>query len=318
MATISELNNESNVGAPKVAQSTSNANTMPMRHFLEVGGLLFVREHQHRLASKREVLLHRTMLTACIKGLPKLARRALKHGLNPLNRMYGKDGQCWRSYIHHAAARGSFQVLKLLVEAGVPVDILESEGYTPLSCAVTFNHSHIVQYLLGKGAEINICDAVGVPLFVQACTGYLNEQGEHSCSPSIAIVHVLLKAGADAYQQYDHPTVGLSTAIKLAKLEKRHPESDIAAFDIVIAMLEKAMTFNVTEDAIEIPVAELRCSICHDVSEKKDWCHVACCNSQFHVDCIAHWLECSIHKDCPLCRGQTRNARKVVPNKYIK
>ena len=65
MATILENNNQSSIGAQECAESSRKANTMPMRTFSEVKGLLFVREHQHRLASKREVLLHRTMLTAC-------------------------------------------------------------------------------------------------------------------------------------------------------------------------------------------------------------------------------------------------------------
>ena len=311
MATILEYNNESNVGAQECAESSRNANTMPMRTFSEVKGLLFVREHQHRLASKREAKLHRQMQKACKQGLPKLARRALKHGLNPLNRMYGTL-HCevyWSGYIHEAANSGCIEVVKILLNSGVPVDSVDSLKNTTLQMAIMRYKPHIVKHLIQQGANANVCNVRGMSALQRACMG-----GDDN-GVSIAIVKMLLNAGADVYYTFKYPrTSQWCTAKSFAVLGQSHAlAKDQAAFDVVIAMLEKATTFQVTEDAIEIPAAELQCSICHDVSEKKDWCQVTCCNSQFHVGCIQHWHKCSINKDCPLCRGQTRTARKVVP-----
>jgi len=319
MATILENNNQSSIGAQECAESSRNANTMPMRTFSEVKGLLFVREHQHRLASKREAKLHRQMQKACKQDLPKLAKYALKHGLNPLNQIFDKKRftlsgkvktNVSKGYIHMAASSGCIEVVKILLNARVPVDTLDSDKTTALQEAVTYNQPHIVKHLIKRGANVNVFNVHGVSALQQACVGSITKK-----SPSIAIFKILLDAGADVHYKFKNPRGNQTVTIKeFTVLSQAHAlAKDRAAFDIVIAMLEKAMAFQVTEDAIEIPAAELYCSICHDVSEQKDWCHVACCNSQFHVGCMTHWLECSIHKDCPLCRGQTRNARKVVP-----
>jgi hypothetical protein len=215
-----------------------------------------------------------------------------------------------KGYIHMAASSGCIEVVKILLNARVPVDTLDSDKTTALQEAVTYNQPHIVKHLIKRGANVNVFNVHGVSALQQACVGSITKK-----SPSIAIVKILLDAGADVHYKFKNPRGNQTVTIKeFTVLSQAHAlAKDRAAFDIVIAMLEKAMTFQVTEDAIEIPAAELQCSICHDVSEQKDWCHVACCNSQFHVGCMTHWLKCSKNKDCPLCRGQTRSARKVVP-----
>ena len=309
--------NKSNVQSPNMADSMPHANTMPMRQFSIVNGQLFVQTQ--KVASKLEKKLHYRMLKAILLNRPKDAVYALKHGLNPMNQIFDKKrlttcGKVKRNvskgYIHKAAKSGCIEVVKILVNAGVPVDTLDSDKTTALFEAVTYNQPHIVKHLIKRGANVNVFNVHGVSALQQACVGSITKK-----SPSIAIFKILLDAGADVHYKFKNPRGNQTVTIKeFTVLSQAHAlAKDRAAFDIVIAMLEKAMTFQVTEDAIEIPAAELRCSICHDVSEKQDWCHVSCCKSQFHVDCMAHWLECSIHKDCPLCRGLTRTGRAVVP-----
>ena len=201
MTTILEHNNESNVGAPKVSQSSRNVNTMPMRTFSEVGGLLFVREHQHRLASKREAKLHRQMQKACKQDLPKLAKYALKHGLNPMNQVFGKNvtksgevkTNVSKRYIHMAASSGCIEVVKILLHAGVPVDTLNSDKTTALQEAVLYNQPHIVKHLIKRGANVNVFNLHGASALQHACMGGTERQ------VSIALVKILLDAGAELY-----------------------------------------------------------------------------------------------------------------------
>ena len=209
-------------------------------------------------------------------------------------------------FIHEAARKGHLGVVKCLLKHGVPVDSLNGQNHTALFQASLAKQYGVVKYLIENGADVN------------RSFGYLGTALHQACSLSlvgkrpggIALVKILLDAGADVFAK----AVGFGSVKEVAiRGRTRASPKDKPAFDLVIAMLEKAMTFEVTKDAIEIPAAELQCSICHDVSEQKDWCHVACCNSQFHVDCMTHWIDCSTNKDCPLCRGYNKTARKVVP-----
>ena len=303
-----------------MADSMPNANTNTLAPSInakrKASIVISVAEQQSDSKKKQKTECKEIELTcqqglqlACRLGWPKLARRALKQGLNLLNPMHWDKG-----YIQTAAISGCVEVVKILLDAGVPVNSVDARKHTALEAAIRFNQPHIVKYLIEKGANVNVY-ASGISALQTAVLGTLRQPGVRQVS--IATVKMLLNAGADVHcvlpADIPHSIItetakGLAVLGQTAALPK-----DRAAFGIVIAMLKEAMTFQVTEDAIEIPAAELQCSICHDVTEQKDWCHVSCCNSQFHVGCMTHWLECSKNNDCPLCRGQARNGRKVVP-----
>jgi hypothetical protein len=248
------------------------------------------------------------------------ARDDMKRTFGYLSRETYDDGFYMRreGLIHNAARQGRLGLVKCLLKHGVPVDSLDGQNKTALFIASVQRHHSVVKYLIEKGADVNRsydrisdchcfkCTEMSDYLLHLVCQG--GTITRLSQGVSIPIVKILLDAGADAFAITD----GCTAKRRAINGRTRALAKDKPAFDLVIAMLEKAMTFQVTEDAIEIPAAELQCSICHDVSEKKDWCHVACCNSQFHVGCMTHWLDCSKNNDCPLCRGQTRTGRKVV------
>ena len=55
--------------------------------------------------------------------------------------------------LHAAAAGRSFQAVKLLVDAGAPVNGRQQEGWTPLQEAVQSGDLEMTCYLLAHGAD---------------------------------------------------------------------------------------------------------------------------------------------------------------------
>ena len=272
--------------ASNTSETKPNANTMPMRHFSRFEGVWFVQEsmsvqhvsenhkvheHRHRLASKREVQLHRTMLTACQKDLPQVAQHALKQGVNPLNRATTNiDG--WMTYIHIAVQFGSLKVLKLLVAAGVSVDTRTSAEHTPLMFAAAFQHTRAVQFLIRKGADVNHSNTGCLAI---ACSGLNPFSGEQGC-PSLVLVKILLDAGADAFAKCRGQSIKeLAELCRIPAYEN--------AFDMSIAMLDAAMQFNIKGCVIN--KAELECSICLG-SDNTKLCQLPCClRASFCIGC---------------------------------
>lgn len=297
--------------ASNTSETTPNTNTMPVKHFSRSGGVWFVQEtmsvehvsenivigEHHRLASKREVQLHRFMLTACEKDLPQVAQQALKQGINPLNRATCESVNGWMTYIHIAVQFGSLKVLKLLVAAGVSVDTLDAMESTPLMLAVAFQHTRVVQFLIRKGADVNHSNTECLAI---ACSGYNPFSKEQGC-PSLVLVKILLDAGADVYAKYGG--ISIKEGVELCRIPAYEN-----AFDMVFSMLEAAMQLNIKGCVIN--KAELKCSICLG-SDNTNWCQLPCCRrASFHIGCIKRWH--NTNPSCPLCRAPMRNARRIV------
>ncbi|KAG2452266.1 hypothetical protein HYH02_003290 [Chlamydomonas schloesseri] len=66
-----------------------------------------------------------------------------------------------RSALHFAAALGSAECTKLLVEAGADLDLQDKEGYTPLHMAAGYMHTPSMAVLLEAGANPEIKDNTG-------------------------------------------------------------------------------------------------------------------------------------------------------------
>ena len=56
--------------------------------------------------------------------------------------------------MHYAAAEGSFECLKLLIDNGAYVDVWDYQGCSPLDFAVRGGHFDCASYLIKAGAEI--------------------------------------------------------------------------------------------------------------------------------------------------------------------
>lgn len=63
--------------------------------------------------------------------------------------------------IHIAVAGGHLDVVRYLLDQGVPVDVGDNEGTTPLGGAVIHGHTEIAQLLIDRGARIDATDVNG-------------------------------------------------------------------------------------------------------------------------------------------------------------
>ncbi|XP_048254537.1 uncharacterized protein LOC124115526 isoform X2 [Haliotis rufescens] len=90
--------------------------------------------------------------------------------------------------------------IKMLFEEGAKVDMIASDGDTPLHCACGRN-PNVVLFLLGKGANVNVQNNIGdTPLHTAGRDGYTK------------CVGVLLKAGANVNVQNNTGDTPLHTA----------------------------------------------------------------------------------------------------------
>ena len=88
--------------------------------------------------------------------------------------------------IHNAARSGNLNLVRALLNQGVPVNSRDQAGYTPLHLASRRGLLSVVQELLKRGAHVNPRSIHGyTPLHVAAIANNPN------------IVHALIKAGAN-------------------------------------------------------------------------------------------------------------------------
>lgn len=106
---------------------------------------------------------------------------------NDPSTMNARDEGRTRDYpIHTAAAGGSVEIARLLLEAGAAIEAEDADGSTPLHCAALARKEDMVRFLLERGADVNRRDKNGAySLSFAASAG------------DSAIVRLLLDRGAD-------------------------------------------------------------------------------------------------------------------------
>jgi hypothetical protein len=67
-------------------------------------------------------------------------------------------GRCGTA-LHAASRTGHLQVVRFLLRHGVPVNVQDSENYTPLTLATYYGHRDVVQCLLEHGADVDWVDS---------------------------------------------------------------------------------------------------------------------------------------------------------------
>jgi|ERR1041384_4479731 ankyrin repeat protein len=87
---------------------------------------------------------------AAFFGHPETVRLLLARGADPT--LVARNPMKVQA-LHSAVAARSFEAVKLLVEAGAPVNGKQQEGWAPLHEAVNQNNVELVQYLLAHGAD---------------------------------------------------------------------------------------------------------------------------------------------------------------------
>jgi ankyrin repeat protein len=92
-----------------------------------------------------------------------------------------------RSPLHEAADNGNLKIMDCLIKAGADMNVLDSDGDTPLFCAVARHKTKAVINLIENGADVNLCGCGSKgrsPLHVAA---------QHC---DLEIIDCLIKAGA--------------------------------------------------------------------------------------------------------------------------
>ena len=272
------------------------------------------------MAGGIDCLLHEIMLSAIEKDNPKAAQSALKHGLNPKNRLNTVVKYDWFSYIHIAAIIGSIKVMKLLVEV-VEIDLQSSEGSTALEYSIMHNNPTIIQFLLENGADVNThSNSHGFSPLHTAClftlrpnlknnvTSILRAQHSYRMIYDISFenVKLLLTHGADV-----HYRDGFSnTAVTAAIVSKRNFSANISSYNAVIELLMDVMQLKITGPP-QIVASPITCPICLGVDHGQ-FCHLDCCNHSYHVQCLQKWYKMETsNRKCPTCRTPLKSARPV-------
>lgn len=140
---------------------------------------------------------HTPLQQAIINGNVKEVRHLLMSGIN-VNEIDGYG----RTAVHFASQENNnLEVLNLLYEAGAYVDTKSLLGETPLTSAVVYGHSRIVEKLIELGANVHIVDIAGYNLLHIAARKGHDE-----------IVKILLHAGVDWEAKNIHGSTPLDEA----------------------------------------------------------------------------------------------------------
>ncbi|KUI57388.1 hypothetical protein VP1G_04707 [Cytospora mali] len=138
------------------------------------------------------------LIWACFKGAPEVVRLLLDAGANIYHRV--KDGRSALAmcFIHPLTP---VPVIKILVEAGVPVETVNNDGDTPLFVTLKRGNIKIFEYLMTI-AEVRV--NIGKLYY---CTA-LHVAVESERTGLVGLVKTLIAAGADP--NAIHPTSGES------------------------------------------------------------------------------------------------------------
>ncbi len=132
-------------------------------------------------------------------GNAEILRLILDAGMN--ENAVDSDGS---TPLHRAAERGFDKCVKVLLEAGADEDAADDLGKTPLHRAAYGNHAACVRLLLEAGADEDVVDNTGwTPLHRAAFVG------------SIDSVRLLLEHGADVNERNDKGETPLTKALQV-------------------------------------------------------------------------------------------------------
>ncbi|KAF7255373.1 hypothetical protein EG68_08995 [Paragonimus skrjabini miyazakii] len=125
-------------------------------------------------------------------------------GANPV--LADDEGRC---PLHVATWQGHISMVKLLLQAGTPVDIRDREGRTPLQLSAWQGHAAICHLLLHEGnARVDaVCSQGATSLCIAA------QEGHHD------VCAVLLQAGANPFQADSHGRTPYRVALKAGHLD---------------------------------------------------------------------------------------------------
>jgi hypothetical protein len=147
-------------------------------------------------------------------GSDPMLRAAAKNDVDEVARLLAQGHDCGPNSkgitpLMAASHAGALEPLRLLLAAGVPVDIQDSHGYTALMIACNSGHDVCARLLLGAGADVQARDGEGFTSIMFAAKNGHDD-----------IVRILMERGADPTATSDR---GLS-AVSLAT-QKGHAQT---------------------------------------------------------------------------------------------
>lgn len=114
------------------------------------------------------VNLDNMLLTACKNGQKGVVQAFLKKGGLQLDK---RDAQ-GATPLHYASAKGSRDIVKLLLDAGADASIADNQSRTALHLACQAGNKDIIRLLCDNGADLNGTDRQGqTPLIYAAKYG---------------------------------------------------------------------------------------------------------------------------------------------------
>jgi ankyrin repeat protein len=132
-------------------------------------------------------------LLACRQGNQAEAERLLR-ATPGLPGLLGDDGQ---AALVDAAGHGQAEAVRLILDAGIPLDARDQDGATPLHAAALSGSAQVIRLLLDRGADIEAHDTTydATPLdWAQVGSGF-----QHVDNPApdwITTIRALIEAGA--------------------------------------------------------------------------------------------------------------------------
>ncbi|MCB1188628.1 ankyrin repeat domain-containing protein [bacterium] len=149
----------------------------------------------------------RPLAEAILQNDPWLVEQMISHGADPTLSDDPEHG-VGRSMLHYATKMNNPELVKRLVELGVPADSTDVNDQTPLDVAATYGETEAMAVLLANGADPLRMDRGGsVPVLLAAGYGHTDA------------VRQLLKHGADINFQHERGWTPLLLSIYYDQLD---------------------------------------------------------------------------------------------------
>jgi ankyrin repeat protein len=168
---------------------------------------LITKADKHKNSAVSNAAQEEMLRSASFSGNVELVRDLIQQGTN-INAPELEGG--WTALIY-AAAKGSLDIVQILLAAGADVNAASNSGQTTLSESAYWGHLKIVNLLISAGADVNIQEIDGTTLLMKALM---------FASGRLDIVKVLVNAGAEPNIRNNAGKTALSIA-----LEKNNTEA---------------------------------------------------------------------------------------------
>ncbi|KAF6027765.1 hypothetical protein EB796_013929 [Bugula neritina] len=118
----------------------------------------FVEKSGPEILRQRDDKGHTAVHWACLGGHVQMLKYLIEQGV-PVNEP--SDAEPQPRPIHWACTNGHISVVDVLLQQGVSIDSVDSKGCTPLIVAAQYGKTMLAGYLMGKGARLQLTDKDG-------------------------------------------------------------------------------------------------------------------------------------------------------------